>query len=62
MAKKTAKKAHESRVGRVLVTPLMGARDLETPEQRKAVAGDLADIVVEAVQAERRRQGLPPLE
>ena len=46
--------------GRAL-TSLMGPKDLETSEKRKKYAAELTDEVVDLVQAERKKQGLPPL-
>jgi hypothetical protein len=46
--------------GKTLVS-LMGPKDLDTPEKRKAYASGLADDVVKAVQALRKSKGLPPL-
>jgi hypothetical protein len=43
------------------LTRLVGSDDLKTAEQRETFAAELADEVVAAVQAERKRQGLPPL-
>jgi len=43
------------------LTSLMGPDDLNTPEKRKKYAATLTDEVVELVQAERKKQGLPPL-
>jgi hypothetical protein len=44
-----------------VLTSLMGAEDLKTPERRKAYAGSLADEIVELVHATRKRLGLPRL-
>jgi hypothetical protein len=43
------------------LTSLVGPADLDTPEKRKAYAGTLTDEILDLVQAERKRQGLPPL-
>jgi hypothetical protein len=40
---------------------LAGADDLKTKEQRDALTGDLVDMIIEWVQEDRKRQGLPPL-
>jgi hypothetical protein len=40
---------------------LVGADGLKTQEQRDDFVSGLADEVMAAVQAERKRQGLPPL-
>jgi len=40
---------------------LAGADDLATAEQRDDLAGDLVDMILEWVQEDRKRQGLPPL-
>jgi hypothetical protein len=44
-----------------VLTSLVGPGDLDTPEKRKAYAGTLTDELLVLVQAERKRQGLPPL-
>jgi hypothetical protein len=41
---------------------MLGADDLKTPEQRKEFVEGVTDELFEQVQAERKRQGLPPLE
>jgi uncharacterized protein YkwD len=41
---------------------LKSAASLKTPEQRKAFVDDVTSRLLAEVQAERKRQGLPPLE
>jgi hypothetical protein len=54
---KTAKTAKGAKV----LTSLMGADDLKTAKQRKRYGAELTDELVELVQAERERRGLPRL-
>jgi hypothetical protein len=52
--------AEEKKTRRELVR-LVGPEGLKTEEQRKAFAEGIADDLLPLVQAERKRQGLPPL-
>lgn len=54
-------KAPAGKGGRVL-TSLMGAKDVDTPEKRHALAKQIAADVIEAMEADRKAHGLPPLD